>query len=186
MRSFKIITGVLFTLALSGGSVLAAEKQKATIRVDGLACPFCAYGLEKKLLRLDGVEDWDIKINDGLVILYFNEDARVDEDLLKRKVKEAGFTPRETTLEKVVVVAGEHGRAKRDKTQTFLLRVSGMACSECGQRVAEALSALDCVERVEVSPASGETNVECTDATADASRFVEAVEKIGFEAEMRR
>ncbi|MDQ3269572.1 MAG: heavy-metal-associated domain-containing protein [Pseudomonadota bacterium] len=35
------------------------------LRVDGLACPFCAYGIEKQLSKLDGVARVETDIGDA-------------------------------------------------------------------------------------------------------------------------
>ncbi len=66
-----------------------------TVRVDGMACPFCAFSLEKKLSRIPGVQSIAIKINDGNIILLLKPGAQVDTSLIRTKVKEAGFTPRQ-------------------------------------------------------------------------------------------
>ena len=65
---------------------------KVEIEVDGLSCPFCAYGLEKKLMELKGVESIDIDLEAGLVILETT--IALEENDLRRAVEEAGFTPR--------------------------------------------------------------------------------------------
>ncbi len=97
----RIAVSILITLlAFAGPVVSSAQYQKVTLRVDGLACPFCAYGLEKKLKRMDNLDKLDIKINEGLVILYFLDGTQIDKELISQKVKEAGFTPREITVEK--------------------------------------------------------------------------------------
>ena len=96
------LSGLLaLVLASAAGSGFASEGKGVTVkvRVDGLACPFCAYGLEKKLKRIEGVKGLDIMLNEGLAIVYFDEDARIDEGVLEEKVKEAGFTPRGITIE---------------------------------------------------------------------------------------
>ncbi len=108
----KIFTGLmifLLALAFIPTHAKAGEQlQKVTLRVDGLACPFCAYGLEKKLKRIKGLEKLDIKINDGVALLYYKEGAEIDEKVIDKKVKEAGFTPGKITIEKPV--------ASKDKT----------------------------------------------------------------------
>ena len=35
------------------------------VQVDGLSCPFCAYGLEKKLRRVDNVAELEIQVGEG-------------------------------------------------------------------------------------------------------------------------
>ena len=65
------------------------------IRVDGLSCPFCAYGLEKKLKKIKGAQDVAIELNLGLATLHVPADKKPTEEELRKIVKDAGFTPRE-------------------------------------------------------------------------------------------
>ncbi|NOX77092.1 MAG: heavy-metal-associated domain-containing protein [Gammaproteobacteria bacterium] len=64
------------------------------LRVDGLACPFCAYGIEKKFLKTDGVKSVDVDLKNGLVIVKTKEGKTFQEDTLKTIVNDAGFTMR--------------------------------------------------------------------------------------------
>ncbi len=64
------------------------------MRVDGLACAFCAYGLEKKLKKLEGVESVDISLNRGLVRIKLKEGYTLEEEKLRKIVKESGFVLR--------------------------------------------------------------------------------------------
>lgn len=65
------------------------------IRVDGASCPFCAFGLEKRIGRLDGVADVRLEMKEGKVIVTLEQGATVSEEALRQAVDEAGFTPRE-------------------------------------------------------------------------------------------
>jgi mercuric ion binding protein len=62
--------------------------------VDGLACPFCAYGLEKKLTPLPGVTAVRIDYQAGWVELTLGDGATLEEATIRRAVRAAGFTPR--------------------------------------------------------------------------------------------
>jgi mercuric ion binding protein len=62
------------------------------LQVDGLACPFCAYGIEKKLTALDGVDKVETHIREGAVIVTMEDGAALDEATAKRAVEAAGFT----------------------------------------------------------------------------------------------
>lgn len=68
-------------------------KGKVTIEVDGLACPFCAYGLEKNLQEIDGVEGIAINIDEGSVLLTIAAGKQILENIVLEKIKDAGFTP---------------------------------------------------------------------------------------------
>ena len=78
-----------------------AGKAKVTMRVDGLSCPFCAYGLEKKLKKMEGVEDFNINIVGGKVEVFFSDATLVQKDRIEQVVKEAGFTPKDIKIEKI-------------------------------------------------------------------------------------
>ncbi len=181
MKNLKVflISMLLSALTLVGTVVFADEQQKVTLRVDGLACPFCAYGMEKKLKRIENLENLDIKINEGLVILYFKEGTKIDQGLITQKVKEAGFTPRELKIEGAKQVAGQPDTIEGQKIS---LNIKGMSCEGCVSRVKTALNDIECVDAVEIDLSVGKASFICTDENADHTKFVEAIEKLGFKA----
>ncbi len=77
----------------------AAHAGDVVLRVDGLVCPFCAYGVEKKLLRVPAVSGMDILLEEGRIILRLREGERLDGEALHRAVDEAGFTLRKILVE---------------------------------------------------------------------------------------
>lgn len=68
------------------------------VGVDGLSCPFCAYGIEKPLSRLDGVESVETDIKQGLVVVRVQDGKTLDKPQVEQAVKKAGFSLR--SLEK--------------------------------------------------------------------------------------
>ncbi|WJW76431.1 heavy-metal-associated domain-containing protein [Thiohalobacter sp. IOR34] len=87
---------ILPLFALWSVAVLAAGTQYV-MRVDGLACPYCAYGIEKKLKQIDGVEQIDVDLEKGLVTVDVVEGVRLTEAQMTRLFKDAGFTYRGMT-----------------------------------------------------------------------------------------
>lgn len=69
------------------------EQQTRTIQVKilGMSCPFCAYGAEQKLKRLEGVEELEVDLESGIATLGMEEDADVSNERLKETVEDAGF-----------------------------------------------------------------------------------------------
>ncbi len=90
------MTGILRTAVFAVSLLLpvaaSAAQTQYQLRVDGLACPFCAYGIEKELKRTDGVESLEIDINAGTVTVTMAEGATMTEDQAGRIVEDAGFT----------------------------------------------------------------------------------------------
>lgn len=66
------------------------------LRVDGLACPYCAYGIEKKIRALDGVDKDSVAIliNEGLVTFQADTDTAIAEAEIRQLIDDAGFTLR--------------------------------------------------------------------------------------------
>lgn len=64
------------------------------MRVDGLACPYCAYGIEKKLKQIQGVdaESIDIDLKSGVVRVTTADGVQLTEERMKRLFNDAGFT----------------------------------------------------------------------------------------------
>ena len=75
--------------------VLASSEilEGATVRlkVDGMVCPFCAYGLEKRLEEIPSVDKVLIRVSDGLVQIRTKEAQELTDEVLKEAVKKSGF-----------------------------------------------------------------------------------------------
>lgn len=75
--------------------VAAEEAAVYELQADGLACPFCAYGIEKQLGRLEGVEAVETDVKSGTVTITMEEGATLAEADAERAVDRAGFTMRD-------------------------------------------------------------------------------------------
>ncbi len=87
-RLSLLLAVLMFSIA-----ALAADNQYV-LGVDGLACPFCAFGIEKRLNKVDGVTDIEIDIGDSVVRVTLQEGKTLTEEQARQAVKEAGFTLR--------------------------------------------------------------------------------------------
>ena len=88
----------LITTTNTTKAQVASEKTYIKIVVDGLSCPFCAYGLEKKLKKVSGSEDIFIALTVGEATMSVPKDQKPTEEELRKIVKDAGFTPREISF----------------------------------------------------------------------------------------
>ena len=77
--------------------VALASGTEYVMRVDGLACPYCAYGIEKKLKEIEGVEKIDVDLDRGLVIVDVAEGVRLTGPEMRKLFNEAGFSFRGMT-----------------------------------------------------------------------------------------
>ena len=93
---FKKISIFFLGIMLFGFGFLdssQAQVENIEIGVDGLACPFCAFGLEKKLKKIKGVGEVKIYVDKGLAVLGHKKEQSIIIDELAAAVKDAGFTP---------------------------------------------------------------------------------------------
>ncbi|MBI3126132.1 MAG: heavy-metal-associated domain-containing protein [Candidatus Tectomicrobia bacterium] len=75
-------------------AIAAAAPTVYEVRVDGLACPFCAYGIEKSLSAVEGVKKVEVDIASGLVTVTTADGASIGEPAIRQAVKDAGFAVR--------------------------------------------------------------------------------------------
>ena len=85
--SIPLLAILLSTAAFAGGNQYA-------LAVDGLACPFCAYGIEKRLSAIEGVESVETDVKSGQVVVTLAEGKTLSEEVARQAVEDAGFTLR--------------------------------------------------------------------------------------------
>ena len=82
----------LMIVALVWSAAALADGTRYQMRVDGLACPYCAYGIEKNLKKIDGVEKIDVDLNNGLVTVNVAAGVTLTDEQMKNLFTDAGFT----------------------------------------------------------------------------------------------
>ncbi len=70
----------------------AAGIDHVEVRVNGMACPFCAYGIEKKLRALPGARNVKVDLEGGRAT-FEAPAGTVTEQQIRQAIKDAGFTP---------------------------------------------------------------------------------------------
>ena len=92
-----------------------AGVEKVTIMIKGMACPFCAYGVEKKLKSVKGVKDIDIDIQKGMARLTAEEGQSIEISQVPGAIEDSGFTPDRIT-------ATVTGRIERNEEGNLILK----------------------------------------------------------------
>lgn len=86
-------SGTLLVLAILSSGAAAQDKSTTyTFQADGLACPFCAYSIEKQVMKIRGVGRIDIDILQGTVSVTMADGATLDEDAARTAVEASGFS----------------------------------------------------------------------------------------------
>lgn len=95
MKTFRLkfaaaaLTLCLPLLAWSG------QRQVVDIDVKGMACPFCAYGLEKNLGKASEVDRASASLQAQNVRIVLKPGMQPDIGRYKQLIHDAGFTPGE-------------------------------------------------------------------------------------------
>jgi len=85
-------------LSMLATAVALADETQYRMRVDGLACPYCAYGIEKNLKKIDGVEEIEVDLNNGLVIVNVADGVALTDEQMRKLFSDSGFTFRSMSI----------------------------------------------------------------------------------------
>ncbi len=92
-----LAAGTLLLVLLSAPPA-RAEISQLTVAVDGLGCPFCVYGIEKKLKAVEGAREVNVDLKTGVAAIKIAYGAYPRATELREAVKQAGFTAGEIRL----------------------------------------------------------------------------------------
>lgn len=117
------IIGLVLATSMTEAKVISpsAEKgeNKVYIRADGLACYFCAYGMERFFKQSGRVAWYDMKMAEGILEVGFIKGKPIlDIQTLRQYVYDAGFSPREIRAEFVGRLSRANGGYRFEVTET--------------------------------------------------------------------
>ena len=95
-----------------------AEIKTVSLHVDGMFCPFCALGLEKKLKKVEAVSTVDVHLKKGVADVTLKPEAAFDLKDFQKAVKKAGFTLKNIDVEVI-------GNIIRNKDGFLVLQSEG-------------------------------------------------------------
>lgn len=127
-KNLLILAIVTLVLGIFIKSVYA-EPIKIQVKIDGLSCPFCVYGLEKKLKRVEGVKDLKLQFDTGVAEIKIQEGKSIYVDEIRKAVKDGGFTPRDMVITlkgKIEEVDGRMILRIDDISDSFILKDNNM------------------------------------------------------------
>lgn len=121
MKSSLLIIAALFMTSSMLINTASAQIQSATMEVDGMTCPFCIYGIEKKLKSVDEIKDAEANLRSATVDLTFKDNAQVSIQRLDKAVDDSGFTPGEIEIS----ASGQLEQYELDDKDFPALKVTG-------------------------------------------------------------
>lgn len=95
-RRAIVALAVALALGSPGLGAQQTEEPPASARaievgILGMSCPFCAYGVQKKLEELEGVETLEVDLESGIATLEMAHGADLSNEELVEAVEDAGF-----------------------------------------------------------------------------------------------
>lgn len=117
-RFFKSDLALLAFALLLAPVPIQARVESATVAVDGMACPFCAFGVEKRLKRVGGVGSIEVNLGASSAALTASDGGSIDVSSIPEAIRKAGFTP--GTIEVTAV-----GTISAEDSERLLFEVSG-------------------------------------------------------------
>lgn len=117
------------------------DRDQFEVQVDGLGCPFCAYGLEKKFKEFKGIKDVKIDIKTGDFSFSYPADKALTMDAMVQQVEKAGYTP---NAAKISRANGKIETSKGKSQENLGALTSGKvkvygACGMCKARIDKAI-----------------------------------------------
>lgn len=123
-------------LSIMTAVTLNAQRDKITTQVDGLGCPYCAYGLEKKFKKVKGIKNVKIEIEEGIFTFTVPSDTELQVEEVSNRVDLAGYTAKFIEIEradgKVDKMELSYADVETNKTAEFA--VFGI-CNMCKSRI---------------------------------------------------
>ncbi|MHB8983897.1 MAG: copper ion binding protein, partial [Carboxydocellales bacterium] len=138
--------------------------QQVVLPVRGMSCAACVAHVEKSLNGLNGVEEAKVNLMAGKVTVAYQPNQVAIGDLVKG-ITDVGF---------------EVG------TEELSLKVTGMQCAACVNKVERGIKAIPGVAGAVVNLATESAKIEFYPGTVEKSQIKQAVEALGFNVEDRR
>lgn len=126
--------------------------------VDGMSCGACVARVEKKLGKVEGVQEANVNLATHKARVSFDDSAN-DVSALFDSVDQAGYAPHSEEAE---------------------FQVNGMTCGACVARVEKKLSRLEGVLKASVNLTTGRAVVHYVPGLVDRQQLFEAVAKAGY------
>ena len=179
-----IITIFISVIGFSNKVNAQNNKDKITVQVDGLGCPFCAYGLEKKFKEFKGIKNVAIEMETGIMTFDFPEKDSLRIEQIEAKVVDAGYTPisvevmrangvfETTQQEEVETVSGE--------LVEMTLFVAGN-CGMCQARIEKAANDLLGISEASWDKKTKELSVSINTEQTSLKELSESMARVGHD-----
>lgn len=87
-----LLLSLLFSISGSAQTTTTQERVFIKIEIKGMACPYCAFGMEKELKKVAGVDNVEIELKEGLAYISTPVSQKPTKESLEKIIIDGGFT----------------------------------------------------------------------------------------------
>ncbi|MGB3586908.1 MAG: heavy-metal-associated domain-containing protein [Tunicatimonas sp.] len=184
---------IIFILAIFAFAPLANaqsnQRDNYTVRVDGLGCPFCAYGLEKKFKDFKGIKDVKIAMETGVFTFSYPADKPLSIERVEKQVELAGYTPVSTEITRVDGSLETSGTELVADNQTGVVSLSSSKmfvagnCEMCQARIEKAALKVNGINQASWNVATKMLSVDFDTTATSEMAIAEAIATVGHDTE---
>lgn len=173
----------LFAVTTTQAQKNGKQMDAFEVQVDGLGCPFCAYGLEKKFKEFKGIKKVAIDIETGDFSFQYPSEKALSMEAVVAQVKKAGYTPNIAKITRADgTIENSEAAAVTEVTDgSILTEASVTVAGKCGMCEARILKATSGV--VGITEASWNKDTQLLDVRFDEKQTsLDTIQKVIAEA----
>jgi copper chaperone CopZ len=184
---------ILVTLVIGIMTVFSGNAQKAMdkfmVQVDGLGCPFCAYGLEKKFKEFKGIKNVKIDIETGDFSFKYPAEKELTMNAVIQQVDKAGYTPITSKIERAngKIESSEDGKVTLNPEDLIEKEVFVYGnCEQCRARIENAANRINGVGGASWSEESKLLSVSFDPSIISMETIEKSVTNTGHDTKTRK
>ena len=145
-----IIVIVMMGVVAPITSAQAQSMDHFIVKVDGLGCPYCAFGLDKKMKELKGLKKLGIDMETGVLTFNYPSDKQLTKAAVKQQVRKGGYTPISVEIRRGDGTV-ENSTSEKEVAVTAIHRAEFVVagnCDMCKHRIEAAARSVEGVQKV--------------------------------------
>lgn len=164
----------------SSGTAEAPRMTTTVIAIQGMTCGSCTAAIESQVepSKVAGLATFSISLISERAAATHDSNILPSEKIIEM-IEDCGFDAQIVTTECALDMLGDQ---PEDRTETVTLKIFGMSCSSCVNKIESALLLCDGIEAAVVSLSLEEARVSYRSALIGLRDVVEVVQSLGFDA----
>ena len=99
-KLFNYILSTITFLIIASTANAQDQQTSYKVEVEGLGCPYCAIAVEKQINTFEGMTNFVLKLNEGIVEFQSSAKEAPTEEEIKARIKESGYTTKSVVVKR--------------------------------------------------------------------------------------